>query len=292
MIVDTETVVAHEIKSLHSDVFPYLIVKTFSCFKENEGVVRKNASYFLDGLACINNEKLNENLVSRVLEKGLDNSDSSDKCLSIISSNPTLLNKLECVHKTRFEALMSSGLEEMQVGELSTKLSHPAVILKRTIDQLGFDYVNINYSTYLEVVVKKLPFRSGVIDFAIQDESLKALLVSELLTTAGSHNFDTANRFIDRFFDIEEKIVNIFSKKECLELVCEIVDAGAHGAWRSSEIVEGKFAEFSKLRNKVIAYINCSSGDALSVMKDKVDESITCDNFKSRYLEQVEQAND
>lgn len=289
IISDTEKVVSHEIKQLHPEVYPYLIIKTFAAFKDNEGIVSKNASYFLDGLACINDDVINKLLVKNVLEKGLDGDQTGHKCLSIISSNPAFIKELEGVHKTRFDALLNNGLEEMKFGEISTKLTHPSVVLKRCIETLGFEYVNEHYSNHLETIVDKLPFRPGVIEFAFNDHELKKRLVSKLNEKAGSYSFDTANSFIDRFFDIEKKVTELFSGSECLELTCEIIDAASNGAWRSSEVVESKFSGFKLLKTKVLEFIQESENDALELLKMKFNNTITCDTFKSRYLIENEQ---
>jgi hypothetical protein len=290
MIKDTEKVVVHEIKPLHKDVYPYLVIKTFTLFKESDGVVNKNASFFLDGLACIDDEDINRILVTKVLEKALDSDEFKDKCLSIISSNPNLIKMLEGIHKERFESILEQGLESMNYGEISTKITHPTIILRRAIDKLGFDYINQNYPEHLEVIIDKLPFRPGVMDFAVKDTDLKKRLVSNIHSKAGSYSFDTANSFVDRLYDIEGKITETFSDSECLELFCEIIDAASNGAWRSSEVVESKFSGFKVLKPKVLTFINDSGEAALEVLKSKINDAITCDTFKSRYLVATEQA--
>ncbi|MEQ2351730.1 hypothetical protein [Pseudoalteromonas piscicida] len=228
-------------------------------------------------------------LVSKVLEKALDSNEFYDKCLSIISSNPNLIKKLEGVHKERFESILEKGLESMHYGEISTKMTHPSVILRRAIDKLGFDYIRQSYPEHLEVIIDKLPLRPGVMDFAKKDKDFKKRLISNIKSKAGSYSFDTANSFVDRLYDVEEKITEFFSDSDCLELICEIIDAAGNGAWRSSEVVESKFSGLKVLKAKVLSYLNNSDEAALAVLKNKIDDSITCETFKSRYLVSTEQ---
>jgi hypothetical protein len=284
MIRDTEKVVAHEIKLLHKDVYPYLVIKVFSSFKDNEGIINKNASFFLDGLACIDDEDINTNLVKNILEKGLDSDVLKGNCLSLISSNPNLLKKLDGIHKERFESILTQELDSMVFGEVSTKITHPSIILKRALDKLGFDYINEHYPEFLQAIVDKLPFRPGVMDFAIKDDSLKERLISKINENAGSTDFDTANTFINRFFDIEEKASEMLSNSECLELVCSIIKASSNGAWRSNQVVENKFSDFVNIKTKVLTFLNDCNAEALEVIQDKIGGSITCESFKSRYL--------
>jgi hypothetical protein len=292
IIKDTEKVVSHEISQLHPQVYPYLIIRAFQEFKDSEGIVSKNASYFLDGLACLDEGEINNLLVKHVIEKGLDGDQTRHKCLSIISSNPNLIKKLEGIHKTRFDALLNSGLEEMKFGEMSTQMNHPSVILRRCIETLGFEFVKEHYANLLETIVDKLPFRPGVIELAVKDPDLKERLITKLKQKAGSHIFDTANSFIDRFFDIEEKATQLLSGAECLELTCEIIKAASNGAWRSSEIIENKFSEYKLLKIKVLDFIQENRASAIKLLEIYFNDSITCETFKSRYLIESEQAQD
>ncbi|MBQ4877797.1 hypothetical protein J8M21_11320 [Pseudoalteromonas luteoviolacea] len=91
--------------------------------------------------------------------------------------------------------------------------------------------------------------------------------------------------------DIEKKITELFTGKECLELVCEIIDAAHHGAWTSSDVVEGKFARFKLLKAKTLEYIEEHKDAAFEIMKAKLrySHSFTRENFKSSYLTETKQ---
>ncbi|MGL0954124.1 hypothetical protein ABMX86_05030 [Vibrio vulnificus] len=288
-ITDTKTVVQHEIEKIHPEAYPYLVIKVFNEFKNSEDVVRKNASFFLDGLAALDIEELNSNIVSRVIEKSLDDDSLSSKCLCLISSNPKLLLLITGVHKSRYDAIMNKSIEGMHFGQVSTGLSHPSVIIRRIIDSLGITWVKESYPNYLEAMVQKLPLRKGVIELAAQDDELKSALVDKVCAIAGSYSFDTANHFIDRFHDVEETFTNIVAGGDCLRLVYEITSAASNGAWRSEEVVASKFEPFALLRSRVLTHLEDHPEDSLEYLKDKINDSITINRFKSRYLETEEQ---
>ncbi|MEZ9649765.1 hypothetical protein [Vibrio lentus] len=288
-ITDTTTVVQHEIEKIHPDAYPYLVIEIFNEYKNSEDITKKNASFFLDGLAALDIEELNTNITSRVIEKSLDDNNLSSKCLCLISSNPKLLTLLSGVHKSRYDAIMDTALEAMYFGQVSTGLSHPSVLIRRAIDSLGIEWVKGSYPNYLEAMVQKLPLRQGVIELAAQDEDLKLALIDKVCAIAGSYTFDTANNFIERFHDVEEAFVGILTGSDCLRLVCEITKAASNGAWRSEEVVASKFDEFSILRSRVLTQVEDHSEESLTYLKQELNDTITIDAFKSRYLETAEQ---
>lgn len=285
-ISDTETTVRHEIDKVHPEAYPYLIIQVFKAYKENSDTIEHNASYFLDGLACIDNENINEQLAQRVLNPCLGDDKLAHKCLSIISSNPSLIEIIEEVPKGRFKALLSEKIEEMDTSSVSTKLVHPSVIIKRMLDKLGLEYIANQFNDDIKNLISKIPFREGLIDLVIsQSDELTDYYYTILYKNAGSYTFDTANNFIDRFYDIEAAVVNLFSGERCLTLMVEIIDSASHGAWRPGEIVENKFVPFKILRKNVIEYLDSGEEEqALKIIKKRVSGSITIEEFKKRYL--------
>jgi hypothetical protein len=289
LIAEIATTVEHEIKNIHPEAYPYLVIKVFDEYKNSEDIVKNNADYFLEGLAVLNIDALNENIVSRVIEKSLDDNNLSSKCICLISSNPKLLLLLKGVHKSRYDAIMNAALESMRFGEISKGISHPATLIRRAIDSLGFEYIKEHYSNYLDAIIQKLPFRRGVVEIAVRDEVLKSSLIDKVLSMAGSHSFDTANNFVELFHDAEEMFVNILSGIDCLRLVCAIIDAASNGAWSAEEVIISKFKGFTKLRNKTYQYLDDHSEEALAVLKEKIDTPISVEEFKTKYLSDVEQ---
>jgi hypothetical protein len=288
-IVDIANIVEYEIENIHPEAYPYLVIKVFEAYKKSESIVKKNADYFLEGLAVLNIDELNQNILSRVIEKSLDDNNLSSKCLCLISSNPKLLLLLNGVHKSRYDAIMNAALENMKFGEMSKDLSHPSILIRRAIDSLGFEYIKEHYSNYLDAMIQKIPFRKGVVEMAVRDEVLKSSLIDKVCSIAGSYSFDTANNFVERFHDAEDMFVSLFSGIDCLRLVCEINDAASNGAWRAEEVIASKFKSFTKLRDKTSQFLDDHSEEGLIFLKEKIDTPISTEEFKTRYLNNVEQ---
>jgi hypothetical protein len=184
---------------------------------------------------------------------------------------------------------MNKALDGMHFGQVSTGLSHPSVIIKRIIDSLGIGWVKDNYPNYIDAMLDKLPLRKGVIEIAIQDPAIKTRLITKIFELAGSYTFDIANKFIDRFHDVEDILTNTLTDDECLRLTCEIIKSARNGAWRSEEVVTSKFASFSRLREKALSRLESHPHESLLYLKEAINNMITIEAFKSRYLEAITQ---
>ncbi|MBF4247650.1 hypothetical protein EA004_22135, partial [Vibrio anguillarum] len=77
-------------------------------FKENEGERKKNASFLLDGMAALDWEDLNQDLVNRVISNVMDDQNYNEKALSMLSANIKLRGFLCAVDHDRFKSLLSS----------------------------------------------------------------------------------------------------------------------------------------------------------------------------------------
>lgn len=287
---DIEDTVRYEIEKIHPEAHPYLVVQLFKAYKENSDIIKHNASFFLDGLACLDDSLINSELAKRVLNPTLGDVELSQKCLSIISANPKLIDLIDDVPKTRFKSLLSDKIEEMDTNSVSTKLVFPSVIMKRILDKLGFEYVDHEFRDHIKCLIEKISFREGLVNLVTsQSDDLKTHYFSILCNQAGSYTFDVANNFVDRFYDVEVAAVDILSGRQCLALIVEIISAARHGAWRSSEVVEAKFTPYTSLKEKVMDYLaDCEEESALEVIQNHID-GITLNEFKNRYLIKMEQ---
>ncbi|MCE8041091.1 hypothetical protein HOP60_02860 [Halomonas daqingensis] len=289
-ISDTEDTVRYEIEKIHPEAYPYLVVQLLKTYRESSDIIKHNASFFLDGLACLDDDLINSELAKRVLNPTLGNDELSKKCLSIISANPKLINLIDDIPRARFKSLLSDKIEEMDANSVSTKLVFPSVIMKRILDKLGFEYVDHEFHDHIKSLIEKIPFREGIVNLvASQSVDLKTHYFNILCNKAGSYTFSVANNFIDRFYDVEAAAVEILSGSQCLALVVEIISAARHGAWRSSEVVEAKFTPYSLLKGKVMGYLSdCDEESALEVIQNHIG-GITLGEFKNRYLITTEQ---
>ncbi|WP_206744417.1 hypothetical protein, partial [Vibrio vulnificus] len=94
---------------------------------------------------------------------------------------------------------------------------------------------------------------------------------------------------VDRFHDVEETFIGIATGSDCLRLVYEITKAASNGAWRSEEVIDSKFEMFALLRSRVLTHLEDHPEESLEYLKEKINDSITINAFKSRYLETEEQ---
>ncbi|MBF4410788.1 hypothetical protein EA831_23500, partial [Vibrio anguillarum] len=128
-------------------------------FKENEGERKKNASFLLDGMAALDWEDLNQDLVNRVISNVMDDQNYNEKALSMLSANIKLRGFLCAVDHDRFKSLLSSRIKAMKFNEVSTSLSHPVIVMRK----LSEDGAAVDFSENFIELIKKVPYRNGTI---------------------------------------------------------------------------------------------------------------------------------
>lgn len=280
-IGDTKDVTEHEICNLHESSYPYLISKLLSEYRESEGERNKNASFLLDGMAALNWGNLNEQLVSRVIIKILDDEEINSKAMSMVSANPNLIKMIFGVDLNRFKSTLMKNIKSMAFNEVSTKLSHPVVVMRKLAQEGHID----EFDEHFEEFVVKVPYRSGLIKIVSENkDTLLIKLLDKIYSDAGSYTFDTANMFISRFQDVEEEFAALINDTQSFILTCKVVSAARHGAFDSEAVCSNGFNKFSNIRAKALNFISESSVDAENLIKEHVSEAVDLEQFNRKYL--------
>ncbi|WP_139398311.1 hypothetical protein [Aeromonas dhakensis] len=280
-ITDTRNVTEHEIKNIHTISYPYMLSKLLLEFKESEGERKKNASFLLDGMAALDWDDLNKELVDRVISKVMDDQNYNEKSLSMLSANIKLRHLLCAVDKGRFKSLLLSKIKAMKFNEVSTSLSHPVVVMRK----LSEDNAVGEFSEVFIEFIKKVPYRNGTIKIVASNKDiLLQPYLEEINSDAGSNQFDTARMFIERFGDIEEEFTKLAEDKEAFTLLCNIIFAARNGTWAAEAVTDKKFERFPNLKTKALQFIESEREQADIIVKATVSQLITIDELCERYL--------
>lgn len=284
-IKDTTSIVEEEIEVIHEQAIPYLVSMLLDTYKNNQGTIRKNSSYFLDGLSSLDIDIINEQIITKLLEKHMGDEILTKKCLSAISSNPNLMKGLKKTTLDRFNLILKEEISNISPEDVSSKLTHPSIVIKRIIDVLDISFINDNLEDSLKLIITKFPYRKDIISIVSSaDTELREAYIDEIFRMAGSSTFETANEFINRLFDTEKYLYEILTGRECLILFSKIQSSSQHGAWRPSDIVEGKFKAFKKIRRKALKYIRDESTEAKIIIENHFLYSDSIKSFKSNVL--------
>lgn len=244
------TTVKYEIEDLHPESYTYLVVKLVEVFKNGNDILRRNANYFISGLANIRDDvELCRNIKEKVLKYNADNVLIGNVILGCISSNPNLLNGLDEVTIARIRKILNERILDDKLQN-SWDISHPFFFFRGFYEVNEIDQLFELFSNELETYIEKYPYQIKGISKLLNNTMFYKKYIDVLCRIAASGNFDTANAFAERCKEIEGDIIEYLANEDALRIILSILEAAIGGAWGSQAIRDGNFEAINEIKQK------------------------------------------
>ncbi|HHQ4616586.1 TPA: hypothetical protein ACSP2N_000591, partial [Aeromonas veronii] len=128
-ISDIRNVVRDEIVNLHDEAMPQLVIKMASAVTSADASIKKNSSFFLIGLAKLDNSSANAALQTKLITSKADDADYQDVITQTLSANGKLISGLSGTPIDRVRAILAKKISEITSSVSETKLIHPTAAL-------------------------------------------------------------------------------------------------------------------------------------------------------------------
>lgn len=281
---DIASIIAGEIEKLHEETYPYLISKLVEAIEETQGEKSKNAVSFLNGLARLNNEKINKCLATMYIDKKSDNANYSNRILAVVSSNPLLIEFIKAPTLKRLKKIIERRIEDLPPGTPVTRLSHPSTFFRNLFAILSAKKVTEIMLEEIQVYIDVYPFSDFLIESLSICSDLKKHYVQVLVKKAASSQFSTANSFIENIVELEESLEDILNGEDSLRIIIGILKAAKHNAFAAVDMRNDKFKSIRKIKQKAIDFIKSSKKESTNIIKEELSNSISTTQFKQAYF--------
>ncbi|MGS3141698.1 hypothetical protein ACB274_03660 [Aeromonas sanarellii] len=114
-ISDIRNVVRDEIVNLHDEAMPQLVTKMASAVTSADASIKKNSSFFLIGLAKLDNSSANAALQTKLITSKADDADYQDVITQTLSANGKLISGLSGTPIDRVRAILAKKYLKLPV---------------------------------------------------------------------------------------------------------------------------------------------------------------------------------
>ncbi|MFY7025504.1 hypothetical protein ACOUI4_10195 [Acinetobacter baumannii] len=268
-------VVKEEVSSLHVQAFPVLINKLINQLeKQEDETLLKNVRYFINGLAKLNQNEVNNNLKNIIVKAKSDNTDFNDLILEIISLQQVIFLNSDKTPKARIKRVL---LEKFELSNLSLhqqQVRHPANVLVNLSSVYSDKDFKDNFSEILEKLFRKSPNLKLYSPVFKDKPQVFAMYLKEVKSRLGSNTFDIANEWCEMIRDIEEVYLNYIDDRQAFEIITAISYSAKTGAFKAENIVRGQFSSILATKDKAMKYIKLHLDDAQAHFKSQVEKDL------------------
>ncbi|MFP5048231.1 hypothetical protein ACLFLJ_13950 [Acinetobacter pittii] len=123
-------VVQEEVSSLHMEAFPQLINKLINILdKQDDEIILKNAQCFINGLAALNQNEVNNNLKNIIVKAKSDNHSYNDLILETIYIQPIIFLNSDNITQARIKKVIAEKIKSSNLSLSQQQLRNPANVL-------------------------------------------------------------------------------------------------------------------------------------------------------------------
>jgi len=278
-IADATLVVKKDVSSLHSAVFPYLVIKLVEKAREGEKIIEKNSRFFLNGLAKIADpEALDAIRKNGIIDLASSKSDTIT-VLGLLSANGTLFSKLDELTYKRIAVLFSERTEAVSSTTVHTVFSHPVSVVLSLCNSNDASWVVGKLSPHFDAFIEKFCYSATFTKGAMAHERLRELLLASLLGRAGSNDFYTANAFAKHAVDLDSIAGSDLTGEECLRLLVSVIKAAHTGAFSAVDMRNSNFVALPIMRAGALQFVASNL-----VASQEIAEEILGDDYDSSTL--------
>lgn len=283
-ISDIRNVVRDEIVNLHDEAMPQLVIKMASAVTSADASIKKNSSFFLIGLAKLDNSSANAALQTKLITSKADDADYQDVITQTLSANGKLISGLSGTPIDRVRAILAKKISEITSSVSETKLIHPTAALISIADAVPeADFLD-KFKPVVEALFDKRAHSEFVVKLVKDKPSLIPIYLPTLISKAGSSDFATANSFSNAVEALDASLGELLTDEQSLQLILAIMQAASWGAWSAKAVVSAKFAGVPILRAKAVAFITANEVAAATLVENTLSESRPMDEFVAAHL--------
>lgn len=277
-------IVKKEILNIHHETFPYLVNKLLEKYLNSSSEVKKNAGFFLTGLAYLKDEKSANCLRKYVIDSKCSDSKCSHLILRIISANGSLSLNLEPVTYDRLKSVISEKIESLDLTDNDSKFSHPSIVLSSILRGCGEDFVISHFKIQLNQLLRNNIFSLSFIAHMSDYPKIIEIYLREAAKKAGSTDFNTANNFSENISDIDKQLSESLIGVQAFQLITNIYKAAECGAWRAQSLRNSKFSSIPMVKNTAIDYVRSNEPQAKVKFKEIIGSDDDFDDLTKKYL--------
>jgi hypothetical protein len=278
-------IIDEELTNIHPETFPYLISKLLEKTLSTNKVVVKNARYFLTGLANSRGEQLLQIFQKGVVQKYASNKSYELTLIYIISALPKLIVDLNNSTYQRLENIFSNRIRNVSEFLEHVAVSHPLRLFISLLDEGLVDLVTEKFDKQLDELIEKYTYSTYLAEKIPKIGVPFDRYFEKLSKNIESNSFDTINKFVENFEDIEVLIAPNLTGKQAFKIATHILRAADLGAYAAIEVRRSHFAAMPNLKAVAASYLSDEVCDAcelaesiLDLGKDELEE-------KLRYLQ-------
>lgn len=281
---EMKAIVEEEISPLHDEAIPQLIAKLVVAITSTDPTLAKNSSYFLIGLALLDQDLVSKELRTRVLTAKSDDPQYSPIVVQLLSANGKLIIGLTPACLARIRQVLSKQIDDITPALTESKLLHPTSALTSIVVHLDEAELLTNFKSELEKLFDKRPYSQKLVRALINRPTTFASYFSTILGKAGSSDFGTANAFANAIEDISAELSALASEEQAFQLLVAVLQAASWGAFDAKGLRQAKFASIPELRAKAITFATASAAAASAYLADKLNLPISGENFVDEYF--------
>ncbi|EXE78660.1 hypothetical protein SM168_12235 [Acinetobacter baumannii] len=268
-------VVQEEVSSLHMEAFPQLINKLINILdKQDDEIILKNAQCFINGLAALNQNEVNNNLKNIIVKAKSDNHSYNDLILETIYIQPIIFLNSDNITQARIKKVIAEKIKSSNLSLSQQQLRNPANVLVSISTIYSDKDFKDNFSETLEELFRRAP-NFKLLSNLFKDKPLVFGKYLELIKSGlGSNSFDIANGFCEKVKGIEEVYLKYIDDKQSFEIITAISNSATVGAFKAESIMGTEFNSISATKNKAMKYIETHLDDAQEYFKSQVGKDL------------------
>lgn len=263
--------VQEEIKNLHDDALPLLVIKLLDNFESSNSVTVKNVNFFLDGLVSIDKEKVNNFISKNLISKKCDNEKYDNLILKMISLNPIFFKEQSHSNINRLIKTIHNSIEKTKLSDKHTFLRHPLYVF-RSLSKIypDEDFLTL-FDKPLTELFKKWPFPIEIAVIIKNKNKTFIKYIEYINENFSSNNFDTANLFANNALEITKILGKEINNEQSFTIITSILSAAKNGAFESQRLRDEGFRSMKAIKDKAKKFVAENPEKAKNYLSENLD---------------------
>lgn len=268
-IQEVKAIVSDVIEGMHELVFPVLVDRTIVGASDTDPTLSKNAARFLVGLAALRKDNLKSLLRTKLIQAKIDDAAHAKLIVQVISADASIVEALDKASVLRLRTVLDAQVEVAKSSLAVTQLSHPVTFFGAMLNSIDEGVVLRDYSALTDKVLNKYGYTSTLLKKVQTSPKVLEKLIKRYKEDAGSSTFDAANNFARKVPDLDGSLAELIQGKDAFELLVNVCDAAANGAFVAQDLRNAKFAPLPELKAVANAWRKTNSKAAGKIVAAK-----------------------
>lgn len=269
-ILSLKETVEEEIKNLHDDALPLLVIKLLDNFESSNSTTVKNVSSFFCGLVKVNKDKANSFISKNLIAKKCDNEKYDDLILKMISLNPLFLKEQSDGHIKRLIKIIDNSIERNKLSVPHSYLRHPLCFFPNLAKVYSDEEFLKLFDNSLSILFEKWPFSLQIEKIIKNKERTFNKYLHFIKDGLGSNDFNTANLFAKNALEINKILSKSISEEQSFQVIVAILLAAKNNAFESINLRDNHFKSMKTIKEKARTFITNNSEEATEYLSQKL----------------------